>query len=73
MTTDLVHLMRTDTVGTDSSLCLLSRSNLTTPFRVVRHDWKDSRDILWDCPCRAAVRRAIRCDRRLERELGLVT
>lgn len=55
MTTDLVHLLRIDTVGTESSLCLLARSNLTAPFRVVPHGCECSRDILWDRPCRAAI------------------
>ena len=50
MTTDLLHLLRIDTVGTDSSLCLLSRPNLTAPFRVVRRGWNDSRDTLWGRP-----------------------
>ena len=50
MTTDLLHLLRIDTVGTDSSFCLLSRPNLTAPFRVVRRSWNDSRDTLWVCP-----------------------
>ena len=49
-TTDLLHLLRIDTVGTDSSLCLLSRPNLTAPFRVVRRGWNDSRDTLWGRP-----------------------
>ena len=55
---DLVHLFQIDTVGTDSSLCLLAQPNLTAPFRVVWHGWNSSGDILWDRPCRVAVRRA---------------
>ena len=50
MTTDLLHLLTIDTVGTDSSLCLLSRPNLTALFRVVRRGWNDSRDTLWGRP-----------------------
>ena len=50
---DLVHLLRPDTVGTDSSLPFFSLglTNLTTPFRVVWHGGNGSGDILWDPPC----------------------
>ena len=54
MTTDLLHLLRINTVGTDSSLCLLSRPNLTTPFRAARRGWNDVGDILWVRPYRVS-------------------
>jgi hypothetical protein len=74
--------------GGHGLLTLLARPNLTTSFRVVRCGGNGSRAMLWDCPCRVAVRRPylllvgirgglrvrhICCaDLRLERVLGLV-
>jgi hypothetical protein len=56
---DLVHPVRSDTVGTDSLLCFPPRPFYNCSFRVVGYGRNDGGDLLWDRPSLDSIGRGL--------------